>query len=92
MTDCRDTGGDVLNRFRGLSGQGQYATSLHQPPSTPEHGPDLILQYVEFIDERICRCEMATMDMLKNAEIQHVDQCRRVSALTRDFERLLGVR
>jgi len=60
----------------------------HPPQKTP---PDLILQYVEFIDERACRREMTAMDMLKNAEVQHVCQSRRVSAVTRNFERLLRV-
>ena len=80
-----------FGRFLGLPGQGQYAASQRPPPSAPEHPPDLILQYFEIVYERVRGGEVAAMDLLEDAEIQHVHQRCRVSALARRLERLLRI-
>jgi hypothetical protein len=50
------------------------------PHPPPEHTPDLILQYVEFVHVRVRGGKVAAMDLLEDAEIQHIHQGRRVSA------------
>jgi hypothetical protein len=56
---------------------------LSASPHPPQNPPDLILHYFELVHERVLGGEVAAMDLLEDAEIQHVHQRCRVKALSR---------